>query len=101
MRHVRVATYGITKGTFQEVADRAKEGMLPKFQSQPGFLRYGVADVGNSTLMSISLWETHEQASAAAPVAATWIKDNMSGEIELRSNYVGDFAFYQGAPATV
>jgi len=101
MRHVRVATYAITKGSFQELADRAKEGMLPKFQSQPGFLRYGVADVGDSTLLSISLWETHEQANAAAPVAATWVKDNMNGEIELRSNYVGDFAFYQGVPAKV
>jgi hypothetical protein len=101
MRHIRVATYGITKGTFEEVADRAKTGMLPKFQQQPGFLRYGVANVGDNTLLSISLWETHEQASDAAPMAATWVKNNMDGEIELHSSYVGDFAFYQGAPAKV
>jgi hypothetical protein len=101
MRHLRVATYGVTKGTFQNVADRAKDGMLPKFQQQPGFIRYGVADVGDSTLLSISLWETRDQAEAATGVSATWIKDNMPGEIELRSNYVGDFAFWQGVPAKV
>jgi len=98
MRHVRVATYAITNGTFGDLAERAKTGMLPKFEQQPGFIRYGVADAGEGTLLSISLWETHEQASAAAPVAADWIKDNMAGDIELRSNYVGDFAFFQGVP---
>ena len=101
MRHLRVATYGVTKGTFQNVADRAKDGMLPKFQQQPGFIRYGVADVGDGTLLSISLWETRDQAEAATGVSAAWIKDNMPGEIELRSNYVGDFAFWQGVPAKV
>jgi hypothetical protein len=89
MRHVRVATYGITSGTFQEAADIAKGGMLPKFREQPGFIRYGVADIGDKTLMSISLWETHEQAEAAAPEAASWVKENMNDRIVLRSNYVG------------
>jgi hypothetical protein len=101
MRHVRVATYAITKGNFQQVADSAKEGMLPKFREQPGFIRYGVADVGDSTCLSISLWETHEQAEAAVPVASSWVKENMSDRIELRSNFVGDLAFFQGVPATV
>src|SRR5438093_12503509 len=98
MRHVRVATYGITKGTFEDLAGRAKTGMLPKFQQQPGFIRYGVADVGGGNLLSISLWDTHEQAEAAAPVAAEWVKDNMAGELELRTNQTGDFAFWQGVP---
>ena len=101
MRHVRVATYAITKGNFQQVADSAKEGMLPKFREQPGFIRYGVADVGDSTCLSISLLETHEQAEAAVPVASSWVKENMSDRIELRSNFVGDLAFFQGVPATV
>ncbi len=101
MQHVRVATYGITKGTFQELADTAKTGMLPKFKQQPGFIRYGVADVGDKTCLSISLWETHEQAEAAAPVAASWVKENLSDRIQLRSNQVGDLAFFQGEVAKV
>jgi heme-degrading monooxygenase HmoA len=101
MQHVRVATYGINKGTFQEVADTAKTGMLPKFKEQPGFIRYGLADLGDKSCMSISLWETHEQAEAAAPVAASWVKENLSDRIELRSNQVGDLAFFQPERATV
>jgi len=101
MQHLRMATYNITKGTFQEVADSAKTGMLPKFQGQPGFIRYGVADLGDKKCLSISLWETREQAQAATPVAATWVKENLADRIALKSNYVADLAFFQGVPATV
>ncbi len=101
MQHLRIATYEITKGSFQEVADSAKTGMLRKFQDQPGFVRYGVADMGDKKCVSISLWETRDQAMAATPVAASWVKENLSDRIALRSDYVGDLAFFQGVPATV
>ena len=71
MEHCRVATYEITKGTFQEVADTAKSGMLRKFQEQPGFIRYGVADLGDKKCLSISLWETRDQAQAARKTSRT------------------------------
>jgi hypothetical protein len=101
MQHLRIATYGINKGTFQEIADTAKTGMLPKFQAQPGFVRYGLADLGDKTCMSISVWETREQAEAAAPVAATWVGEHLADNIVLRTNSVGDLAFFKGVPATV
>jgi hypothetical protein len=101
MQHVRLATYGINKGTFQELAETAKSGMLPKFQAQPGFVRYGLADLGDKTCMSISVWETRTQAEAAAPVAATWVGENVADRIELKTNSVGDLAFFKGVPATV
>jgi heme-degrading monooxygenase HmoA len=101
MQHMRLATYQITKGTFQEVAESAKTGMLRTFQEQPGFIRYGVADLGDKTCLSISLWETRDQAKAAVPVAATWVKENLGDRIELRSTSVGDLAFFQGVPAKV
>jgi hypothetical protein len=101
MQHVRIATYGITNGTFQELAETAKSGMLPKFQGEPGFVRYGLADLGDKTCMSISVWETRAQAEAAAPVAATWVGENLADRIELRTNAVGDLAFFKGVPATV
>ena len=103
MRHMRIARYEITNGSFQDVADTAKTGLLPMFRELPGFVRYGVADVGEKSLMSISLWETREQAEAASPVAATWVKENIQDRVQLRENYLGDFAFDQGidVPAKV
>jgi hypothetical protein len=101
MQHLRIATYQLNKGSFEELADSAKAGMLPRFQEQPGFVRYGLADLGDKTCMSISVWETREQAEAAAPVAARWVGENLADRIELRTNSVGDLAFFKGVPATV
>ncbi len=101
MRHTRIATYEITTGAFQEIADSAKSGLLPKLRELPGFVRYGVADIADNKLMSVSLWETHEQAEAASPVAAVWVKENIQDRVQLRENYVGDLAFWQGVKEPV
>jgi hypothetical protein len=101
LQHLGLATYVINRGTFQELADTAKTGMLPKFQEQPGFIRYGLADLGDKTCVSISVWETRQQAEAAAPVAATWVREHLADRIELRTDSVGDLAFFKGVPATV
>lgn len=101
MKHVRIATYTINEVPFREIADLAQQGMLKTFKEQPGFIRYGVADIGDKSCMSITLWETHEQAEASVPTAATWVKENLGDKVELRSSYVGDLAFYEGARATV
>ena len=101
MKHLRVATYEITAGTFDEIAGRSKDGMLPKFQGEPGFIRYGIADVGDKMCVSISLWETREQADHAIPVAATWVRENLADKLSLKTDYVGDLAFFKGALDTV
>jgi hypothetical protein len=105
MKHMRIATYEITNGTFEEIAESTKTGLLPKFQDQPGFIRYGLADLGDRNCLSISLWKTRDQAHAATPMAASWVKENLAGRVVLRSNSVGDLAFFEGVreevPATV
>jgi hypothetical protein len=102
MKHVRVATYEIKQGSFQEIADVARKGMLRTFQGQPGFIRYGLADLGDKTCLSFSMWETRKDAEAAVPVATSWVRDNLSDRVELRSNVIGDLAFFEGKiPATV
>ena len=101
MKHVRVATYEIKQGSFQEIADLAHEGMLRTFQEQPGFIRYGLADLSEKTCLSLSMWETHEDAEAAVPVATNWVRDNLGDRVTLRSNVIGDLAFYEGVPAKV
>jgi hypothetical protein len=101
MQAVRITNYKVIKGTFPELAEEARSGMLSTFKTQPGFIRYGLADTGEGTCVSISLWQTHEQAEAAAPVAATWVREHLADRVELRSNQSGDLAFFEGVPATV
>ena len=101
MQAVRIANYKVIKGTFPELAEEARDGMLTTFRAQPGFIRYGLADTGESTCVSISQWETRAQADAAAPLAATWVREHLADRVELRSNQSGDLAFFEGVPATV
>ena len=47
------------------------------------------------------MWETRKDAEAAVPVANSWVRENLSDRVELRSNVIGDLAFYEGVPAKV
>ena len=100
MQALRIANYRVIKGTFPELADEAK-GMLSTFKAQPGFIHYGLADTGHGTCLTISLWETHAEAEAAAPVATTWVSEHLADRVELRSNEVGDLAFFEGVTTSV
>jgi quinol monooxygenase YgiN len=101
MQSIRLATYKVTKGSFPEIVEEAKDGMLNTFRAQPGFIRYGLADTGDGVFLSISQWETHDEAEAATPIAATWVREHLSDRVELRSNEVGDLAFFEGVLETV
>jgi len=53
---------------------------------------------GQNKLVSISIWETREQAQKAATVAQTWVQANMADRIRLVTSTVGDLALFHGAP---
>jgi heme-degrading monooxygenase HmoA len=101
MQHVRIATYEIKDGTFEELARIAREGMLPKFEEQAGFIRYGLADLGDRKCVSLSLWETRKDADASVPVAERWVRENAASKVVLQSTLIGNLAFFEGTPARV
>ena len=98
MRYARIATYDMTKGTFPELTGMAEKGILPLFAKEPGFVNYGLVDAGNNKVVSISIWETREEAHKAAATAATWTKDNVADRIRLVVSYIGDLALFHGVP---
>ncbi|MGH2483895.1 MAG: hypothetical protein ACRDE9_05520 [Candidatus Limnocylindria bacterium] len=97
-RHIRFAIYDLTKGSFQELADLAKGGMLPIFSKEPGFVEYGVADIGNRKVCSITIWETREQAEKSVTLSANWVKENIPDRVHLVTSYLGDLAFLAASP---
>ena len=42
MRHFRVALFDVISGTAEEVIEIARAGLVPIFETQPGFVRYEV-----------------------------------------------------------
>jgi hypothetical protein len=101
MQHIRIATYDIKEGTFEELSRTAREGMLRTLQEQAGFIRYGIADLGDRKLVSLSLWETRKDADASVPVAERWVREHLATKVELKSTQIGDMAFFEGTPAKV
>lgn len=97
MSHVRIGVYALTSGTAQEVADQAREGMLSVFREQPGFRAYGLAQTQDGKLVSVSLWDSGEQARHANELAASWVRESLADKAQLEQAQVGDFLFYETA----
>lgn len=93
MAHVRVAVYKIKPGAADEILRGAQSGMLPIFRQQPGFIAYEGVVTGNEEVVSISTWESAEQAQAAVQVAAGWVKENLAGLVVSVENHVGELGF--------
>jgi heme-degrading monooxygenase HmoA len=77
----RMATYSFS-GDAHDLSRRAEEGILPILKSQPGFKSYAVA-IGDGEVLSLSIWETRADAEAGSEVVASWVAENMAGEIDL------------------
>jgi heme-degrading monooxygenase HmoA len=90
MRHTRIALYDIKSGTFDDIVSQARAGLVPLYKSSPGFLNLGVAKIDKAAFVSMSTWETREQAHKASVMAADWVKANSREHYSLRENFIGD-----------
>ena len=62
-------------------------------QPQRGFVAYGLIKSGDAAVISLSIWNTAEQAAAAAHIAAAE-QEHFAAMIEAVDDYVGDLAFF-------
>jgi heme-degrading monooxygenase HmoA len=99
MQHVRVALYRVKPGNMDEIIRRAEAGMLPTFRSQPGFVAYGLVITGEDSAISITIWQSEEQANAAVKVAASWVRDNIAEMVESVQNHIGNLALFSSTGA--
>jgi hypothetical protein len=89
--HARMATYSFSGGA-HDLGRRAEEGILPILKSQPGFKSYSVA-IGDGEVLSISAWDTREGAETSSEVVASWVAENMAGELDLIKVHYGEIMF--------
>ena len=101
MQYTRISTYDLTKGSFDELTGIAEKGILPTFVREPGFVNYGLVDAGNHKVVSISIWETREQAHKSATMATTWDKANIADRVRPLTTQIGDLALFRGMPVAV
>jgi hypothetical protein len=101
MRYTRLSTYDIVNGTFPDLTSVVEKGMLPQFAKEPGFVDYGLVDIGDHKVVAISIWETREEAQNSIAMAAKWVRENISDRVRLLTTQVGDLALFHGMPAAV
>jgi heme-degrading monooxygenase HmoA len=88
--HVRMGIYAITKGTYSELIEKARQGLAPILRESPGFVFYSTTDVGGGRFVSVSTWQSREQAEAAADKAAEWVSENLAENVALEENLIGE-----------
>lgn len=86
----------VQPGVFDEVVQRDESGLLPLLRSVSGFVEFDLVQVGEDVGVSISLFETQEQAEEANRRAADWVREYIAplvvgppelvagGEVQLR-----------------
>ena len=89
--HGRVAIYRFS-GDAHELARRAESGLMPIFKAQPGFKAYSVLE-SDGMIISFSAWDSAASAEAANSMAADWVAENMSDDMELERSRVGEVLF--------
>ncbi|CAB4852006.1 unannotated protein [freshwater metagenome] len=99
MNHVRIATYEVVEGVASQVAEvvRAPGGMVDIWKAEPGFRGYTLIEIDPLTLVSVSVWETHDEAEHATRQAAEWVVTHLGSRVHRTANAVGDAVFWVGA----
>ncbi len=88
-------------GSIDEAVRRVEHGLVPILSSVPGFVEYDVVQVGEDVGVTISVFETQEQAEESNRRAAEWIKENLAplaaGPLEIVA--VGEVRVHKGRSA--
>jgi heme-degrading monooxygenase HmoA len=86
---VRVATYPFDPTSLPELSARAQEELVPIYRDQPGFRSLSVVAAGDE-IVSISHWDSAEQARQGAEAAMAWAKEQQGLTGPATSNRIGE-----------
>jgi quinol monooxygenase YgiN len=91
--HARIAIYQTRPGTADAVIERARNELVPKVQGSPGFRRYTTLRSGPDSIVSITGWDSKEQAEQAIQGMTTWVREALGPSLASVQNHLGETAF--------
>ena len=97
--HARVGLYQVKPGTLDASLEKARAELLPKMREQEGLKRYTVVTTGPDSFISLSGWDTREQAEKAAETLSGWVKENMGPSVVSMENHIGEVTVMHGQTA--
>lgn len=70
--------YVVTPGSSGEMIQRVQEGFVPLVRKVPGFISYTVLQIGEDTLLTLSVFEDEDAAVESNRVASNWVPGNVA-----------------------
>src|SRR3954471_16730415 len=68
--------YRLERGSMPELARRVDEDFAEQLAAQPGFVSYEFIDCGVGEFLTMSIFQTLEQAEASRELARRWADEN-------------------------
>lgn len=74
---ISVRKYNVKRGSAGELAQRVENGFLPLMRESPGFRGYYLLDGGPDVLITVSIFDSADEAFASNEKAANWVRNNV------------------------
>lgn len=102
MAFARVTIVQLKDPGIGDVLERVGQEMAPVFSQQPGFVAYYGVKTTEDSGLTVSVWETQDEADQSAATAGAWIRENLANRVASAHHHVGVviFAAPRGAAAT-
>jgi heme-degrading monooxygenase HmoA len=88
-QHQLIAMYRVRAGTIEQVARQAEGELAGLFRKRAGFVAYEFIRTGDTEAVSVSTWESRDQAEAAVDTAVAWATIKVARAIVSMENHVG------------
>jgi heme-degrading monooxygenase HmoA len=72
-----IRRYKVRGGSAEELAQRVQEGFVPLIRQMQGFRSYYLLDGGPDMLITISRFDSVDEAFASNEKAADWVRNNV------------------------
>ncbi len=72
-----IRRFTLKRGSVEEFARRVQEGFLPLLRQIEGFRSYYLLDGGRGVLITISRFDSADEAFASNEKAADWVRNNV------------------------
>ena len=76
--YVSIRTYRVGQGSVPDLMHRVDRDLAEAFAQEPGFIAYQVAQTGERTVASVTVFREREQAEASNELAAEWVGENLA-----------------------
>jgi heme-degrading monooxygenase HmoA len=72
-----IRKYRVRRGSAEELARQVREGFVPLMRQMQGFKGYYLLDGGPDVLITISMFDSADEAFASNEQAADWVRNHV------------------------